>query len=139
MGHNPNTGAIDMSGIAVIVHSADIAISGLMARSLESIGCRGVEICHNVEATFEAIDRILPKLVIILANADKPQEWENARRVNKKRAANNQRTPKILGLLKPSADDLAKAKGDGFFDIMTLPISSGALAGRIETVISRFN
>jgi len=139
MGHNPNTGTIDISKIEVIVHSSDTVISGFMVRSLVAIGCQKSEACHNVETTFEAIDRILPNLVIIIVNAGNPTEWEDAYQINKKRAVNNQRTPKVLGLIKPSADDLLKAKNMGFFDIIALPMPSGALAGRIETVISRLN
>ncbi len=139
MGHNPNTGTIDISKIEVIVHSSDTVISGFMVRSLVAIGYQKSEICQDVETTFEAIDRILPNLVIIIVNAGNPTEWEDAYQINKKRAVNNQRTPKVLGLIKPSADDLLKAKKDGFFDIIALPMPSGALAGRIETVISRLN
>lgn len=110
-----------------------------MVKNLVLAGCENVDEYHEAADTIEAIDRISPSLIIIIANLNIAEELEAALQINKKRAITKQRTPKILGMIKPTPKDILKAKKANFFDIIPLPQSPIALANRIQTVVSRFN
>lgn len=139
MGNNASPQSVEIEDLRIIVHAHDKAIAALMVKNLVLAGCENVDEYHEAADTIEAIDRISPSLIIIIANLNIAEELEAALQINKKRAITKQRTPKILGMIKPTPKDILKAKKANFFDIIPLPQSPIALANRIQTVVSRFN
>jgi len=75
----------------------------------------------------------------MFANIRDEGDMAMVKAINITRAATNRRTPKILAMMKPSLDDIVKAKGEGFWDVLPLPATINAIAGRLETVITRLD
>jgi len=130
---------IEIDVLKIVVHAKDQSIAGLVEKTLVLAGCEDIEVFQQLEDTESSIHNALPRVVIILANPNDDDEWEEAVAINRKRAANKKRTPKILGLVKPTSTDLKKARAAGFYDILPLPQSPASVSNRIRTIISRLD
>ena len=139
MSNNPFRGSIDLAQVSAMVYSDDLRIARLLDMCLKQINCQKVLVTDTVDAATKAIDDILPQLVIIVSDLHDPKRLADAQRINKKRARSKGRTPKVLALLKPSVDDIVKAKGEGFFDVLPLPVTPQTLFNRLETVLTRLD
>lgn len=139
MGNNLLRGTIDTGALKVLVYCEDARIGGLLDKSLEKIGCTGTTVADSVDAAVAAMDDLVPSLVIMVSDVGDPEKLEQVRRINRKRVLSKGRTPKILGLISPSIDDIMKAKKAGFYDVLPLPVTPNGLMDRLETVLTRMD
>jgi PleD family two-component response regulator len=139
MSNNPFRNTISPGRSPVLIYSKNAIIGELLHKTLAMIGFSMVKVVDDEASAIESLDSFAPKAVIMFANMKDVQELRTVKIINKTRASDNRRTPKILALMHPSAEQIVKAKADGFWDVLSLPATPNALSGRLETVMTRLD
>lgn len=139
MSDNPFRTTISPKELPALIYSQHGKIGELLERSLGQIGFEKIKVVGTEADAVQAMGDFLPRVVILFANIGDAADLAIVKAINKTRASTNRRTPKILAMLNPSLDDIVKAKGEGFWDVLPLPATVNAIAGRLETVITRLD
>ena len=139
MGNNPFIQSIDPEKIPVVVYCANPKVGDLLHKCLEQVGFTQVKVANDEGVALQEMEEFLPRLVIIVADLSDPLSLATAHRIHKKRVPTNRQTPKVLALIKPDANDLLRAKEEGYWDIIPLPTTPQTLGNRLETVMTRID
>ena len=139
MSDNPFRTSISPAELPALIYSQNTKIGELLEKSLGQIGFVHIKVVDSEAAAVQAMGDFLPRVVILFANIGDAGDLAIVKAINKTRASTNRRTPKILAMLTPSLDDIVKAKGEGFWDVLPLPATVNVIAGRLETVITRLD
>lgn len=140
MSDNPFRKSISPEEIPALIYSENTKIGALLHKSLTMIGFTQIKVVSDEVSALEAMSSFAPpRVVIMFANMKDAHDLSIAKKINKKRASTNRRTPKILAMMNPSLDEIVKAKAEGFWDVLPLPATPKILAGRLETVMTRLD